>query len=317
MIGLVGYFNYGNYGDELFLQIWKEKLGNNNVRFLHSNDSIEDIDKIVIGGGDLIIPNDINNNYFNYSWLAKKIYIYGIGASSTIRYNMVENTRLLYYNFFDKCEYISTRDIKSFYYIRDYIGVKKTGLVQDLVWNYTPKFKIKKESNAVVGLTYRRNPWVTVEEISKICVSLIDKGFAIELIPLQDGAHNTRVLHKLIYEEVCSKIDYPNVNIIPPNYDVDHKYKAIASCSYYITTAFHGMITALKERVPVICFNQSNKFETLIEQIKMPFILCKKEEFKKSFENIIFKKYIFNESILSLIEESARKELNDFMDLVK
>jgi len=48
MIGLVGYFNYGNYGDELFLQIWKEKLGNNNVRFLHSNDSIEDIDKIVI-----------------------------------------------------------------------------------------------------------------------------------------------------------------------------------------------------------------------------------------------------------------------------
>lgn len=320
MIGCAGYFGFNNYGDEIFLEVWKEKLGFHKAITIMPNDILDDIDKIIIGGGDLIWPYQVNNNYFHQSWYEnnRKVYIYGIGAPLPEKDNIKNsNVLALYRKFFNDAEYLSVRDLESYCYVKDYLGISKVQLVSDLAWNFNCKTKIVKK-HRTIGITYRRNPKIKIDDIVKLCIYLIDAGYNILLIPLQDGYFNTRQLHKIILEEVQRFIPYANINITQTNLDTAHKYATIASCEGYITLAFHGLLTALKERIPTLCLINDNKFEQLVKQLEMPFIICNNPGKLIGAVKFTFsKEYEFNEHALEYIKAKAEEDLTKFIAQMK
>ncbi len=64
-IGIVGYFGYNNLGDEWFVWTWRNLFKEHaEVYVIHPLERIDYLDGIIIGGGDLVLPTQINNNYF-------------------------------------------------------------------------------------------------------------------------------------------------------------------------------------------------------------------------------------------------------------
>ena len=62
-IGLVGYFGSGNYGDELFVELFQRSFAGHELTVLHASaaNGKHDVaevmrqDAIIVGGGDLLI----------------------------------------------------------------------------------------------------------------------------------------------------------------------------------------------------------------------------------------------------------------------
>ena len=96
-VGLVGFFGWGNYGDELFLEHWHRHLDAHfEVEPVHEllrapyivGDAMtkaQEYEGFVIGGGDLVIPNKVSELYWNRAWLQKKVYIARVGVPTWIR----------------------------------------------------------------------------------------------------------------------------------------------------------------------------------------------------------------------------------------
>jgi len=321
VIGLVGYYGWSNYGDDIFLETWREKLGFHRAVSITPYDNLDGFDKIIIGGGDLIWDVVFNNNYFNEKWYenGKKVYIYGIGvADPSIKKFKNENTFKLYKNFFSKASYVSARDILSCNWIRDVLDIKNVELVEDIAWNYESKISEPKEKGSV-GITYRRNELYSFREMSSLIINLIDrskdsdKSKNIKFIPLQTGFYNTISLHNSLKEEIVRSVSYANINSMPIQYDTQHKYSYIRSCDYYITCAFHGLVTALKERVPVLCLLHSNKAKQLAAKIKMPEIIVNKNNLYNMVTHLFSPDYTYNNDILNKLENDAKVQMNSFI----
>jgi hypothetical protein len=84
-IGMVGYYGYGNYGDELFLEVFGKYLSDFEFVFLQDqlerpfftkplDKKVETLDAILIGGGDIVIPNYWSDQYFEDVFLRKPVY---------------------------------------------------------------------------------------------------------------------------------------------------------------------------------------------------------------------------------------------------
>lgn len=314
VIGLVGYYGYQNYGDEIFLEVWKKLLGDQCAVILPET-NLQDVDKIIIGGGDLIWYGAFNNNYFNEKWYenGKKVYVYGVGvADPNVTVFQDPNVFNLYKNFLCRAEYVSARDERSAEWLSSILGVPNVFWVEDLAWNYKPGVSVKKKE-LTAGLTYRRNPIFNTEDISNIVSELIDTGIRSRLIPLQNGYYNTYALHRIILDTVNKDVSYPSVNLDPSHYNTQHKYASITSCNYYMTLTFHGLLTALKERVPVLSMMYDNKFTTLLNRCRMSNVLTDKVNQHSNLKYMLSKDYIFSDTLIDTIEQKAKDDLTHFI----
>ena len=93
-IAMVGYYNYGNYGDELFLDVFRQYLSDYEFVFLQDilkrpfytggrealQAKVDQVDAVLIGGGDLVIPTYWTDQYFEEPFLSKPIFMHGIGV---------------------------------------------------------------------------------------------------------------------------------------------------------------------------------------------------------------------------------------------
>jgi polysaccharide pyruvyl transferase WcaK-like protein len=91
VVGLVGYYGFGNYGDELFRLGFEAGLPDIRLKMLHDiprrpyyleskRNKVAGVSAIVIGGGDILIPGYWSDFYFEDEFLEKPIYIHGIGV---------------------------------------------------------------------------------------------------------------------------------------------------------------------------------------------------------------------------------------------
>jgi polysaccharide pyruvyl transferase WcaK-like protein len=124
-IGLVGYFGWGNFGDELFLEAHREFLSERfNLEVVHDQlvqpyftgaalKRLNTYDGFLIGGGDLINPNAISSLYWRKEYLEKPVFIHGVGCPNL---KVKKSNALSYYSEFfssESVKYICLRDIES------------------------------------------------------------------------------------------------------------------------------------------------------------------------------------------------------------
>src|SRR5690625_97050 len=91
-IALVGYFGWGNFGDELFLEVHRQQLAVSYELFVAHDlleapyfsrpvsEVVDEADAILIGGGDLLNPLRVSELYWQMEYLRKPTFVYGLGV---------------------------------------------------------------------------------------------------------------------------------------------------------------------------------------------------------------------------------------------
>ena len=279
-IGLVGFFGWGNYGDELFLQLWRERLG----RF-HEVDVVHDLthhpyfsdrattvadryDAFVIGGGDLIIPTKISPLYWNSAWLNKPVYIAGVGVPTWKKAesaDAVERMALFFQH--ANVRYIGARDDESADWIRRRLHPKiAVASHADLVFSMDlPPARQYERPTIGVVVRHQRSGGVDMSNLVSACTEISSRGFDIVRIVL--GNLGTGELDV----EVARKLDLPGEILYTEC--IDEMSSAIGGLSALLSMKFHGTVVATMYGVPCIVLSSTSKSQNLYRRIdRLPLL---------------------------------------------
>lgn len=266
-IGLVGYFGWGNYGDELFFSYYKARfLGHKLVVFHDSvhnklkenvEDLIDSVDAIIIGGGDLLIPWAKSWLYWDERFLRKPVFVFGIGVPT---WGGLDPEVVKHYQHFlshQSVKWLSCRDSESRDWIDNHLDLPiNVQMFPDMV--LAMSFPRLQEKSNSVGLVLRKQPSYEMTYLTKVCEYVEKHQLRLRLIMLGTG----RTLHDDYDAVVSAQIG--NVDIIVRD-NTDVMSKEIAGCDYLLSMKFHGVVAAYKAGTPVIALSGANKFTSFMK----------------------------------------------------
>jgi polysaccharide pyruvyl transferase WcaK-like protein len=273
-IGLVGFFGWGNYGDELFHRIWTNSVGTvHETSLVHdkleypyfsrpAGTVIEEFDGIIIGGGDLVIPNKISPLYWNRAWLKKPVYISGVGVPTWIKTEAPDvMERLQHFFQHPNVRYISARDIESAEWIRKKLSPKiEVRSHADLAFSgfYPPARKFEKPTVGISLRTHRADSDPTV--LVNVCRQLQSEGYDILNIVMATG--KTRAADLKVAQ------DFPLENqIIFESEEIDEISSAIGGLDVLISNKFHGTVVASTYGVSSVVLSSTSKSRNLYRRL--------------------------------------------------
>lgn len=288
-IGLAGFYGYGNYGDELFLDVWHKYLSKNfNLKILHDlefkpyfsetfrADTLAKVDGIVIGGGDILQPWNIDPRYWNTDYLEKPIWVAGIGVP--LRANAVQQEKKWILE--KMLRFLGNKNVKSIH-LRDQVGYNwltkrisdsdKVVWSPDIVTSLRPEFfqkastsLDKKQLGVIVRSRKGHEETDNFEYIERFIDRANSQGWQTNIIVLGNG----RTLDA----------DYLSAMRLKPNVDT----RVILSRSIYELTSiimeqdallsmkFHGTVAAMMAGIPSIVGVPTLKNREFMKQIDCP-----------------------------------------------
>lgn len=280
-IALVGYFGWGNFGDELFVKAHQQYLGKKHELFV-ANDLLEEpyfsrpvteivaeADGVLIGGGDLVNPARVSPLYWDMAWLKKPVFIYGIGVP---RQTMQREKVLGHYKEFmshDNCKLVVARDIESYHWLRDnlQLGDKLTWYPDAVCAMGRPEPHPSKEK--VLGVVMREHRSLS-QDMGPLR-EMIDKAkkldYKIRHLVLATGMLGEADLKR------AEMIAEPGEEIIHSE-DLDELCRQIGACSMLATIKFHGMVVATMYGVPSIAMSVTPKNRNFLRVIERPEMLA-------------------------------------------
>ncbi|ACL70684.1 polysaccharide pyruvyl transferase family protein [Halothermothrix orenii] len=320
-IGVSGYFGYQNYGDEIFLKTWQQVFAGHDVFPLNGYENLNTIDRIIIGGGDLIIPHTFTSAYWRPPFLQKPIWVYGVGVPTRLKAKKTACQK--YAAFLKKCKGVYTRDRHSREWLIKNNVYPDSVVVNDVAWSYKiPMVKFKKLYNKTLGISIRHQSIFNQENIVKL-VTTLSQSYEILMIPLQPAPvaqWNDRKLHEKLRKKVKQNNPGATINIIPPYSSIDHMTAFIDLVDLYITERMHGLLMSLRTKTPVMPIAVGNKFYALLEQFNMEDIIVNSHNYSKMVDTINrLMDMNFEERVKEKIkatERIARKEIFNFKKLV-
>ncbi|MEW5815635.1 MAG: polysaccharide pyruvyl transferase family protein [Spirochaetota bacterium] len=252
-IGVMGYYGYGNAGDDVILQILRNYLSPHNVipvqtGFLADNETIRrlnDFDFLILGGGGLFndSPTGPFHNFDQWmSYLETPIGVLGVGIKKINKEFIVPIHALV-----ERSRFFVVRDKES----QDLIGLPKVQLAPDLTF-YQPQ---------------RVNPYQRISNEQVIC--------GINLRPARKG---TSEWVRSISLLPCTKRAIP-FSVVPAFDDRDPLLAIDENCpvrfnlqAYFgldmvIGVAFHSIVFAIQNGIPSIAINYHPKVKRLMEDM--------------------------------------------------
>lgn len=279
-IGLVGFFGWGNFGDELFLEAHRQHLGDEyELDVIHDLQSdpyfskpveemIAPYDAILIGGGDLINPVRVSNLYWKEAFLTKPVFVFGIGVPSAkfARKDVID----VYRKFFQhpNCRLVVPRDVESYNWIKSNIEP-----IGHMAWFPDPVCSLKlpagtKPKEKTLGVVMRSHRSLS-DDLSAVR-TMIDKakemGYLVKHIVLA----NLQLGHADL--EMARSIAKEDEEIIASE-SLEEQCQAIASCSLLASIKFHGMVVASMYGVPSIAMSVTPKNRNFLRMLQRPEML--------------------------------------------
>lgn len=202
-LGIAGYYGKGNFGDELFLETFKQVLYKDTVYPIVSHIDFLSSDAVIIGGGDLIIPYSYNNTYFPKEILHVPVWVYGVGVVDFYPPETWPEAEVEKYR-----EIISQANGL---YVRDSNSAKLANYmklnsmireVPDIAFSYRqPNYPIiknpHKKTIGVCSFSYEDFP---LDKMARILSTLNSKDFTIVLIEVVD------IRNKFTDRQTCLKL---------------------------------------------------------------------------------------------------------------
>jgi polysaccharide pyruvyl transferase WcaK-like protein len=293
---IFGYYDRQNFGDDIFEYVFKTYIFNDSDKYnvvfknidnldIDTND-YKNIDKVIIGGGDIINEyffNDDRINKFRKYFLAentKQVPIYFVGIGLTYE------------------SMINVLDIGDFFYMRNNIDYKlacnrfdnnfcKT--IPDLAFflnQEVPFIKSNKNKNDIqkIGICIP-STWlyanVNDDFFNEICnfIQILSKSYKIYLIPF-DTSMKIDNSDILLNNKIENQIGSCNGNVfyIKPALNIDNTYQSFSitdMINYFkhldviIGSRYHSIILSIITKTPFICIYSTPKLFNLMSEIKL------------------------------------------------
>ncbi|MHA6964317.1 polysaccharide pyruvyl transferase family protein [Zobellella denitrificans] len=280
-IGLVGYFGWGNFGDELFMEAHKQFLSDDyDLEVVHDQldqpyfsnaalNKLKDYDGFLIGGGDLVNPNAVSSLYWREEYLQKPVFVHGIGCPNL----KVKQSRALdyFHNFFssDSVKYICLRDIESKNYFDTVINPKiETVTYPDAVFAMDVPTIKRDPKNKILGVVLRSHKSLIgeYEQVRKAVDEAKSLGYQVRIIVAAFGKLGEGDL------TVSKEFASTDENIIYSN-DLMELCKSLGECNLVLSMKFHALVVGSMYSVPVIQLSSTQKNRNLFRYMQRPDLL--------------------------------------------
>lgn len=275
-LGLVGYFGWGNYGDELFVEVYRKYFPDAEFIYFHDTEKkvfVDDIDKridsvdaILIGGGDLLIPGVKSWLYWDERYLRKPVFVFGVGVPTWV--TGVDSVVQHYRQFLQhpNIKLIGLRDEQSAQWVRQRIApTAPVAVYPDMVLALPiPKPEVEKDT---IGLVVRhqanfKTP-ADVPQVIDIGAVARRNGLKVKNIVLGTGDTYTDDFSQIhLYDGLGEQ------EIVVRD-SISELTKELLSCSYVMSMKFHGCVVAYAGRVPVCGLSGADKFKSFFQDADM------------------------------------------------
>lgn len=274
-IAMVGYFGWGNFGDELFLEAHKQHLGKD-YELVVANDLlvapyfskpvaelVDEFDGVLIGGGDLLNPLRVSDLYWDKAWLNKPTFIYGLGVprASFRRENVIERYKSFVQH--ENCKLIVARDVESYEWIKENLepGDKLKWYPDPVCALDRPAAIPPKEKTLGVVMREHRSLDPDMSHVRKLIDEAKNMGYKIKHLVLATKTLGEGDLKRaqLVAEE--------DEEIIHSN-SLAELCAAISSVSALATIKFHGLVVATMYGVPAIAMSVTPKNRNFLRMIE-------------------------------------------------
>jgi polysaccharide pyruvyl transferase WcaK-like protein len=301
VIGLAGFFGAGNFGDELFLEVFEQYFGDRfDLHVLADKTTkpyysrpvaeiVAGVDAILVGGGDILQPWNRDPRYFNHAFLEKPVFVVGIGVpqytgpdAKPARPEVVAQHRAFLHH--PNVKRIGVRDNQSAEWIREHIDPPQDVLVApDIVCGLNLPKPRKSAGAPILGVATRFRPHLARPDDYSRIAELAEKVAA-------DG---WRVRHIILGTREVGRRDAANAeDLMLEGKEVVHSEnlreltRAIGECTAFASMKFHGTVVATMYGIPSLVLIPTNKnvnfmrrvgLEALVSRFDAPDLVSKFE----------------------------------------
>lgn len=282
-LGIAGFFGHGNYGDELFLSVFKEYFGRDYdltvlpdlpVKPYFSRpieEMVADVDGILLGGGDLVRPWGTDERYFTKEYLKKPVFALGLGVPlRTGSMTEIEKPHIVrrYQGFFNhpSVKFIGVRDEESRRWMEKHVAPLTAPLVSapDIVCALTlPEVNVIG-SDKILGIVTRLRPDRDEPDdysnLRQLGITLQSRGWKVRHIILGTGVVGWRDLSN------AQELDIPGKAIVYSQ-DLDDLSRSIGECTAMVSMKFHGSVVSTMYGVPSIVLIPTSKNRSFMRRI--------------------------------------------------
>lgn len=272
-IGLVGFFGWGNFGDELFVEAYKQFLEPHfEVKVVHDllekpyfsrpiEEMIGDCDAYVIGGGDLIIPWSLSGLYWREEFLNKPVIINSVGVPTWGGYDKNVVMKLRSFVNHENVRYVAARDPESAAWIGKHLHCDKVREAPDMVCAVNLPPATPSENILGIVTRFRRGGGDDYTQLRKLCEKAVASGYKIRQIILGSGltGRNDRA--------TADEFDFPNKEIVYSE-NIWDQCRAIGECTALASMKFHGSVVAAMYGVPSIVMSPTDKSRNFMNRIE-------------------------------------------------
>lgn len=282
VVGIAGFYGHGNYGDELFLEVFEQHLGPHvDLKVLADlpdapyysrpvRDLVAEVDAIVIGGGDILQPSNQDPRYFNHEFLAKPVFVAGVGVpryaaadAPQEKAEIVERHRAFLSH--PNVRRIGVRDDSAARWVREKLDPPLEVLVApDIVCSLDLPEATKPAGAPVLGVVTRFRPKLAAPDdytqLERLAQHALDQGWRVRHIILGTGDVGRRDL------ENAEDFHLPGKEVVHSE-DLDDLSRAIGGCTALASMKFHGTVVATMYGVPSIVLVPTLKNRTFMGRI--------------------------------------------------
>lgn len=282
-VGLVGFYGPGNYGDELFLEVFRQHLATDvdlGVVFDSPTrpyfrrpvrDVVRNHDAIVIGGGDLLVPWGLGDRYWLTDYLRRPVHIVGVGVPTwrPAKPNVVAQLRRFVRH--RNVRSITVRDEESAAWIREHLDPRvAVEAAADLVFALDLPPVEDRGGPPILGINVRwRDGNDDYTAVRALAARGRELGYRLRTIVLSTGDVRTR--DERAFEDLA--INGADVERIASD-DLGRLSRAIGGCAMLASHKFHGTVVATAYGIPAISMSTTDKNRNLLRRLGRPDLVC-------------------------------------------
>lgn len=288
VLGLAGFFGYGNYGDELFLEVFEQYFGQEfELRVLADlkkaphysrpvREIVSEVDAILIGGGDILQPWGRDPRYFNHAFLAKPVFVVGIGvpqyaAGKPANPDVIERHRTFLQH--PNVKRIGVRDEQAAEWIREHLDPPLPVLVApDIVCSLDLPDAPKPDGAPILGVVTRFRPNLDEPDDYTRVAELANHALA----------EGWRVRHLILGTGQVGERDFANAGDLAVDgkevfrsEDLTAITRAIGECTALASMKFHGTVVATMYAIPSLVMMPTNKNRNFMGRLGLDALLTR------------------------------------------
>ena len=280
-VGLVGFYGPGNYGDELFLEVFRRHLGTAaDVGVVFDSpsrpyfarpvrDVVRDRDAIVIGGGDLLVPWGLGDRYWLPDYLRRPVHVIGVGVPTWRPAKPAVVDALSDFLRHRSVRSIAARDEESAAWIREHLRPRvEVASSADLVFALPLPETERPSDQPILGIVVRwREGGDDYTAVRALAARGRELGYRLRTIVLSTGQVRARD------ERALDELGLDGVERIASD-DLQELTRAIGECTMLASHKFHGTVVAVSYGIPSISMSTTDKNRNLLRRLGRPDLVC-------------------------------------------